>query len=108
MLHDAIPTACGPHRRRWPRLPRPQVFVWQDEGEGEVTQYRTFEGHRADVLSMAASHKRGLLATGEGRGAGRAAACCWQRGTSWLGVLATGEGKGRARAKACLRRGAQL
>lgn len=45
-----------------------QVFVWQDEGEGDVTQYRTYEGHATDVLAMAASHQRGLLATGEARG----------------------------------------
>lgn len=42
-----------------------QVFVWQDEDEEEVTQYRTYEGHKGDVLAMAACHARALLATGE-------------------------------------------
>jgi hypothetical protein len=48
------------------RAARLQVVVWQDEGEGVVSQYRTFDGHRADILAMAACHCpcRTLLATG--------------------------------------------
>jgi hypothetical protein len=42
-----------------------KVFVWQDEDAAVVGQYRSFEGHRDDVLAMAAAHRRGLLATGE-------------------------------------------
>lgn len=41
-----------------------QVFVWQDDDDDVVEQYRTFEGHKADILTMSAAHSRGLLATG--------------------------------------------
>lgn len=41
-----------------------KVFVWEDQDEDVVDEYRTFEGHREDILSMAAYPSKALLATG--------------------------------------------
>ncbi|GIL84419.1 hypothetical protein Vretimale_15893 [Volvox reticuliferus] len=47
-----------------------KVFVWDDMDtpSGVVTEYRTFEGHREDILAMAALPQRHLLATGDYEG----------------------------------------
>jgi hypothetical protein len=42
-----------------------QVFVWEDRDEDVVDSYKTLEGHRSDILAMAAYAPRQLLATGE-------------------------------------------
>lgn len=42
----------------------PQVFVWEDRDEDYVQSYKTLEGHRSDILAMAAYAPRQLLATG--------------------------------------------
>jgi hypothetical protein len=41
-----------------------QVFVWEDRDEDVVDSYKTLEGHRSDILAMAAYAPRQLLATG--------------------------------------------
>ncbi|KAG2424023.1 hypothetical protein HXX76_014847 [Chlamydomonas incerta] len=47
-----------------------KVFVWDDADtvSGVVDEYRTFEGHREDITSMAALKQRQLLATGDYEG----------------------------------------
>ncbi|GFR43071.1 hypothetical protein Agub_g4078 [Astrephomene gubernaculifera] len=47
-----------------------KVFVWDDmeTTSGMVTEYRTFEGHREDIITMAALPARHLLATGDYEG----------------------------------------
>ncbi|KAG2498385.1 hypothetical protein HYH03_003644 [Edaphochlamys debaryana] len=47
-----------------------KVFVWDDmeTTSGVVEEHRTFEGHREDILTMAASPQRQLLATGDYEG----------------------------------------
>lgn len=42
-----------------------QVFVWEDRDEDDVKSYKTLEGHKSDILAMAAYAPRQLLATGE-------------------------------------------
>lgn len=44
-----------------------QVFVWEDQDEDVVESYKTLEGHKSDVLAMAAYAPRQLLASGECR-----------------------------------------
>ena len=48
----------------------PQIFVWDDceAVDGQVTEYRTFEGHREDITAMVALPARQLLATGDYEG----------------------------------------
>jgi hypothetical protein len=41
-----------------------QVFVWEDRDKDVVESYKTLEGHRTDILAMAAYAPRQLLATG--------------------------------------------
>jgi hypothetical protein len=38
--------------------------VWEDRDEEDVTSYKTLEGHKSDILAMAAYAPRQLLATG--------------------------------------------
>eukprot|EP00879_Flechtneria_rotunda_P007606 GHRR01007977.1.p1 GENE.GHRR01007977.1~~GHRR01007977.1.p1 ORF type:complete len:676 (+),score=279.33 GHRR01007977.1:4210-6237(+) len=45
-----------------------KVFVWEDQDKDEVTDYKVYEGHREDILAMAAYPKRQLLATGDYQG----------------------------------------
>jgi hypothetical protein len=42
-----------------------QVFVWEDQDDDTVSEYRTFEGHKEDILCMAACPGKQLLATGK-------------------------------------------
>lgn len=44
-----------------------QVFVWEDRDDDVVDSYKTLEGHRSDILAMAAYAPRQLLATGENK-----------------------------------------
>jgi hypothetical protein len=41
------------------------VFVWEDGEEEVIEEFRAFEGHKEDILSMAAYPPKTLLATGE-------------------------------------------
>jgi len=45
-----------------------KVFVWLEEGDDKVEDYRTFEGHREDITHMAAFPEKQLLATGDYEG----------------------------------------
>ncbi|KXZ51188.1 hypothetical protein GPECTOR_13g675 [Gonium pectorale] len=47
-----------------------KVFVWDDieTSSGMVAEYRTFEGHREDITTIAALPSRQLLATGDYEG----------------------------------------
>jgi len=47
-----------------------KVYVWEDMDDDEdvLRSYRTYEGHREDITSMAAYTQRALLATGDYEG----------------------------------------
>lgn len=45
-----------------------KVYLWQDEDEERVTEYRTYDGHREDITHMAACKEKNLLATGDYEG----------------------------------------
>ncbi|KAF5835754.1 WD40-repeat-containing domain protein [Dunaliella salina] len=45
-----------------------KVFVWLEEDNDKVEDYRTFEGHREDITHMAAFPEKQLLATGDYEG----------------------------------------
>lgn len=46
-----------------------KVFVWEEDDDADVvTEYRSYEGHREDITSMAAYAKRTVLATGDYEG----------------------------------------
>lgn len=45
-----------------------KVFVWEDADEDVVDEYRTYEGHREDIVTMTAFPDRQLLATGDYEG----------------------------------------
>jgi WD40 repeat protein len=46
-----------------------KIFVWEEDDDVDVvTEYRSYEGHREDITSMAAYSKRMVLATGDYEG----------------------------------------
>eukprot|EP00775_Hariotina_reticulata_P009116 gene9116-9285_t len=42
-----------------------KVFMWEDEDEAVVENFKAFDGHEGDILAMAAYPDRQLLATGD-------------------------------------------
>lgn len=59
-----------------------QVFVWEDRDEDVVDSYKTLEGHRSDILAMAAYAPRQLLATGDVHRLLGYLPACWKQETA--------------------------